>query len=194
MHRGVESGSLLVGVLLRSGYDHGIVSHAAADEPPLTGECRCGTLADDHQLLAVVLFPPGKVVMVVDQVDFLATKNPDHLPRDPLPAGVGVPAGERHEIPVRIAHWRLQVEQDLALGHSFAPLPPLAQGQEPRRDGMTEPSAPEVNADPDAAQLIAENVDVMVPAPDGAELGSSLGLELVVFVLPGNGFPGRVGE
>src|SRR4051794_22486584 len=59
---------------------------------------------------------------------------------------------------------------------------------------MTEASAPEVNPNPDAAELVAEDVDVVVPAADGAELSPSLGLELVMLVLPGNGFPGRVGE
>src|SRR3954467_11146804 len=59
---------------------------------------------------------------------------------------------------------------------------------------MTEASAPEMNADPDAAQLIAEDVDVMVPAANGAELRPSLGLELVVLVLSGNGVPGGIGE
>src|SRR3954462_7901938 len=59
---------------------------------------------------------------------------------------------------------------------------------------MTEASAPEVNADPDAAQLVAEDVDVMVPAANGAELRPSLGLELVGLVLSGKGVPGGSGE
>ena len=46
--------------------DDGYLAHGSSDEAALAGECRRGSLAADPQLLSVVLFQPGEVVVIVD--------------------------------------------------------------------------------------------------------------------------------
>src|SRR6266566_357986 len=76
----------------------------------------------------------------------------------------------------------------------LAPLLPLRQREEAGRDGMAEPAAAEVHADPHLPVLVGEHVYVVIAAPDGTELVSRLGAEAVPLVAARNGVPGSMRE
>src|SRR5438105_6124519 len=90
MHRRVERGALFVAIAGSAGENHRVVAHRAAHEALLPREGRCRALAHDDVLLALVLFRPGEVVMIVDELPLPAAENGDDLTRDPLSAGVRV--------------------------------------------------------------------------------------------------------
>src|SRR5215204_5723516 len=59
---------------------------------------------------------------------------------------------------------------------------------------MTEASAAEVHPNPYPAELVGEDIDVVVAAPHGAELSACLLLQGVSLVLAGDRVPRRIGE
>src|SRR5207249_6904143 len=116
---------------------------------------------------------------VVHQLYFAAAQNRDHLARDPLATGVGIPAGEIHELPVGVANRRMDVEQHLALRRALAPLLVLRQREKAVRDAEAKPTRAEVHADPDSGLVIGEHVDIVIAAADGAELLARLGAQAI---------------
>src|SRR5690606_23715505 len=92
------------------------------DEPLLPGERRRRALPHNDELLAVVLLAPRVVVVVVDELELAAAQDLDDLARHPLPPGVGVLPGQRHEVPVVVPERLLEREQHLALRDALAPL------------------------------------------------------------------------
>src|SRR5690606_31402189 len=193
----LQPSRLLVRVRSRRALDdHGIVAHRAADEALLPRKRGRRTLPHDDVLLAPVPLLPREVVVVVNELQLAPAQDLDDLPSDPLTTGVRVSAGQLHELPVVVAERRVQVEQDLRLPRvARAPLPPLRQIQEPGGNGVAEAARTEVHADPDRVRLVGEDVDVVIPAPDRAELFTSLLPEFVAVPPPaGYRIPGGVIE
>src|SRR6202043_1425891 len=76
--------------------DDGVVAHRAADETALSRKCRGRALAHHPQIAAVVVFPPGIIVMVVHHVRDGASDDLAHALDDPLAPGVAIPARKLH--------------------------------------------------------------------------------------------------
>src|SRR5207245_9643126 len=85
-------------------------------------------------------------------------------------------------------------DQHSYLRAPLAPLLPLRQCQKARRDGMAEPAAAEVHADPHVPVLVGEHVHVVIAAPDGTELVSRLGAKAIALVASRDGIPGGMLE
>ena len=78
-------------------HNDGVIPHASADEAFLPGKRRRGALAHHPVLLAVMLFLPGEVVMVVDLLDDPCAQNSPHdMSRHRLSPGVRVTARQGH--------------------------------------------------------------------------------------------------
>jgi hypothetical protein len=177
----------------RALHDHRVVAHAPPDEPLLPGEGGGRALADHEELLVVVRLPPREVVVVVHQLGLGAAEDPDHLARHPFAAGVGVAPCQVHQREVVVPDRRVQWEQHLLLRHPLAPAATLPQREEPRRDGVTEAAAPEVHPHPDRPPLVGEDVHVVVPRADRAELRARLVTQGAALIR-GDRFPRRVVE
>ena len=146
-------------------------------KPSWPGKGRRGALPHHHQLLALVLSPSRRSCDGCAPAPAPARQDRDHLPGDPLPAGVGVAARQLHQRPVVVPERLVERQQHFGLRHPLAPLGALAQGQEAGGDRVTEAPAPEVDADPERTRLVGEDVDVVVAASHRAELLARLHLQ-----------------
>src|SRR5688500_6017274 len=131
--------------------------------------------------------------MIVDELELASADDVGHLPCDPLATGVRISSGEVHQRPVIVAERIRHAEQRLTLGDARAPGRVLRQGEESGCDGVTEPTASEVHADPYRLCLVGEQIHVMVAASDGAELRAGLATE-ILSRRRGNCLPGGVAE
>src|SRR5437762_5298147 len=64
--------------------NHRVVAHRSADESTLSREGRRRALAHHDQLFAVVLLPPGEVVMIVNEVELVTAQYRDDFARHPF--------------------------------------------------------------------------------------------------------------
>ena len=117
---------------------------------------------------------PGVVVVVVDAVGHGPPYNLADALDDPLPACVGVLAGQRHagdillaELAVLAQECRIDINAVL----------PSAQADELRRCLVAEPARSEMHADPDPAVLVLEQIDIVIARADRAELVTRHALE-----------------
>src|SRR6185436_13716273 len=132
-------------------------------------------LADDEPLLAVVLFPPGEVVVVVDAQLVARAEDAQHAVDDPVTAGIGILAGDVHRCEIAVGERRAELNRGGRRVHAvidaLAPLLPALQREKSGRGLVAEAARAEVDADPEpAVRAILEQVHVMVAAADGAEL------------------------
>src|SRR4051812_15894262 len=103
MHRRPERCLRLFWSGCRSFQDHSVVPHGSPNKATLTRKRWCGSLADHYELLAALLFLPGEIVVVVDEIQLLTAEYRDDFARDPFSSRVRVLAAEFHHRPVRIA-------------------------------------------------------------------------------------------
>jgi hypothetical protein len=88
---------------------------------------------------------------------------------------------------------RREIEQHFVLRHSVAPRLALPHRQKRRCDRVSESSAAEVHPHPQRARLVREDVDVVIAAPDRAELLACLDVQRLA-VLRRHRVPGGVLE
>src|SRR6185503_19626927 len=135
--------------------DHRIVAHRSADEAELPGERGRRALADDEPLLAVVLFPPGEVVVVVDAQLVARAEDAQHAVDDPVTAGIGILAGDVHRCEIAVGERRAELNRGGRRVHAvidaLAPLLPARQREKSGRGLVAEAARAEVDADPEPA-------------------------------------------
>ena len=131
---------------------------------------------------------PRIVVVVVYEIELLASDQVHDLSDDPLAAGIGVPPGELHQSVVVVAQRGVEPEDHLGLGYPVAPLGALSEREEGGSNGVSEAATAKVDADPDPVRLVGEHVHVVIAASHGSELSASLP-EQVFPVLCGNRLP-----
>src|SRR5262249_43235169 len=87
----------------------------------------------------------------------------------PLAARVGITSRELHRCDVPAAQFAVLVNQrGRDIDAAFA----AGRFEIPRRARVPEPAATEMNADPDEAILIVQEIHVVIPGPDRAEAAS----------------------
>src|SRR3954452_2818522 len=169
--------------------DHRRVAHRRADEPLLTGEGRRAALAHHPAVDAVDVLGPGEVVMVVDRLDLPCPEDVEHPLDDDVAARIGVLARKLHRLDVGLAELGVLMQQHrrrvhLARRRAALEGKPLRERKEPVRGLVAEAARAEVDAHPEPAVLVGQEVDVVVAAADGAEL---VGREVVELALRGEG-------
>src|SRR5690348_6554344 len=194
VHRRVQRGPLALRVAACALDDPGVVAHRAAHEPLLPRKRGRRALADHDVLRPVMRLLPGKVVMVVHQLDLVAAQDLHDLACHPLPPRVGVLARQGHQVPIVVPQRLREREQRLGLRHALTPLLALRERQEPRGHRVPEPAAAEVHAHPDVAALVGEHVHIVVAASDRAELVPRLGAQPLALVLARQRVPRRMLE
>src|SRR5262245_29706077 len=147
--------------------DHRIVAHRTADKATLTGERRRRALAHHPYIALLVGLAPGVVVVVVHRVGHGAADDSPHPLHHPFAARVGITPRELHRCDVPAAQFAVLVNQggrdvDAAFAAGCFEIPGRAR--------VPESAATEMNADPDEAILVAQEIDVVIPGPDRAEL------------------------
>jgi hypothetical protein len=115
-------------------------------------------------------------VVVVDLEVGLRAEDMEHLGDHDVAPRVRVAAGEPHRLRVRLAVRRVRGEYDRRRHHralvcAAVERQPLRECEEARRGLVAEAARAEVHADPDpVVLLVAEQVDVVIPGADRAEL------------------------
>src|SRR5262245_63600635 len=147
--------------------DNGVVAHRAADKATLTGERRRRALAHNPYIAPLLGLSPGVVMVVVHCVGHGAADESPHPLHNPLAARVGITSRELHRCDVPAAQFAVLVNQG---GRNVDAAFAAGRFEIPRRARVPEPAATEMNANPDEAILIAQEIDVVIARPDGAEL------------------------
>lgn len=114
-------------------------------------------------------------MVVVHGLERAGAEDAEHLRHHHLPARAGVVAGQLHRGQVRRAQFGVDGEDvgrtlHLALADTVLEAPPPGHREEARSGAMPEAARAEVHADPDAAVLVAEQIDVVVSCAHGSEL------------------------
>ncbi len=147
--------------------DHGVVAHRTADKATLTGERRRRALAHHPYIAPLVGLAPGVVMVVVHRVGHGAAHDSPHPLHHPLAPRVGITSRELHRCYVPAPQFAVLVNQrGRDVDAAFA----AGCFEIPGRTRVPESAATEMNADPDEAILIAQEIDLVIPGPDGAEL------------------------
>src|SRR5438045_2113555 len=113
--------------------------------------------------------------MVVDLFGRPRAEDPERALDDEVAAGVRVFPGELHRLDVRLSELAVGVEKDGRRVHrpflgAILEAQALREREEARRGLVAEAARAEVDADPEEAVLVNEQVDVVVAAADRAEL------------------------
>src|SRR5687768_647300 len=113
--------------------------------------------------------------MVVDAVGDAHAKDLAHALDDRLSSGIGVLAGNRHRLEIVLPARGIERKKQrrrihFSLAAAIVPPSALRDPHEAGRRAMAEASRAEVNADPDIAMFVLEEVDVVIAAADRAEL------------------------
>ncbi len=112
----------------------------------------------------------------------LRAQDLEHLAHHEIAPGVGVAPGQRHGLPVGLAQIGLQRDHRGRLVHMLAggaiiEAAPGRQVQEAAGGAVAEAAAAKVNADPDPALLVLEQIDKVVAAAHRAQLAARQLLE-----------------
>src|SRR5499433_4253892 len=147
--------------------DHGVVAHRTSDKATLTGERRRRALAHHPYVAPLVGLAPGVVMVVVHRVGHGAADDSLHPLHHPLAPRVGITPRKLHRCDVPAAQFAVLVNQrGRDVDAAFA----ASRFEIPGRARVPEPAATEMNADPDETILIAQEIDVVIAGPSGAEL------------------------
>src|SRR5262245_26563858 len=147
--------------------DHRIVAHRTADKATLTRERRGRALAHHPYIAPLVGLTPGVVMVVVHRVAHGAADDSPHPLHHPLAARVGITARELHRCDVPAPQFAVLVNQG---GRNVDAVFAAGRFEIPGCARVPEPTATEMNSDPDETILIAQEIDVVISGPDGAEL------------------------
>src|SRR5262249_34466427 len=133
----------------------------------LTGECRRRALAHHPYIAPLVGLAPGVVMVVVHCVGHGAADDSPHPLHHPLAPHVGITSRELHRCDVPAAQFVVLANQD---GRDVESAFARGRVETPARARVPESAATEMNANPAEAILVAQEIDVVIPGPDGAEL------------------------
>src|SRR6516225_12086451 len=124
-------------------------------------------LAHHPYFAPLVGLAPGVVMVVVHRVGHGAADDSPHPLHHALAARVGITPRKLHRCDVPAPQFAVLVNQrgrdvDAAFAAGRFEIPGCAR--------VPESTATEMNADPDEATLVAQEIDVVIARPDGAEL------------------------
>src|SRR5262245_4885690 len=147
--------------------DHRIVAHRTADKATLTGERWRRALAHHPYIAPLVGLAPGVVMVVVHRVGHGAAAVSLNPCRLPFSARGGVTPRKVDRCDVPAAQFAVLVNPRVRdIDAAFA----AGRFEVPGCARVPESAATEMNADPDKAILVAQEIDVVIAGPDGAEL------------------------
>src|SRR5262249_23433053 len=115
----------------------------------------------------LVALAPGVVMVVVHRVGHGAADDSPPPLHHPLAAGVGITSRELHRCDIPAPQFAVLINQG---GRDVDAAFAASRFEIPGRARVPEPAATEMNADPDETILITQEIDVVIPGPDGAEL------------------------